>query len=115
MGGSSDLFRTGKRHSRKANISHHVEQQTQQNKQKYNYQVYSMGSDCYANGKTRQRLTNVYYYCNGNKEGEIIDVREPETCIYNVLVYSAFACSELLEKQSLHYLDYLGVFGFSKG
>ena len=87
-------------------------QNNQHRHHNYNYQIYSDGDSCQYNGLNIKRTTHVYYYCSNQREGEIIDIRELETCIYSVLIYTPFACSDEHEQYSLQYLDYLGVFGF---
>jgi hypothetical protein len=80
----------------------------------YNMQVYDNGDRCFSSGRTIPRSVNVYYYCSTAKQGEIMAVRETEMCKYDMLVSTAFACQDKMEKKSLQLLDDLGVFGFNR-
>jgi len=80
----------------------------------YNLQRYDNGAHCFGSGKSTPRSVNVHYYCGTSREGEILAVRETEMCKYDMLVSTAFACQDHMEKRSLQLLDELGVFGFGK-
>lgn len=112
IGGLLQNRKSNKHQQKKKNKTVVVSNQKANRKHNYNYQIYNNGDTCHANGKQVKRTTHVYYYCSNLRDGEIIDVRELETCVYSVLIYTPFACNDEHERYSLHYLDYLGVFGF---